>query len=298
MTNELVPSTAQVMPEGHRGSRPVGRAALVVGVLAIVVIASAAIVAWVAGDDSGPDEALFVLPAPVDDWRLSDGAVTEPVPDADATGTDQRFIVDGSLYARTDGDGFGRLRSVARYPASPLSGARWDRVVTPIGDSYRRLDDSMTFAHEQADGGWRVVSSPSDLVDAYAMLANDISQDLVLLAVFEPSGTARSPVTSFDMTSPDGSTFTVETATGSPLFDAASFADRVEPVDVNGASGWLLVDEGEDAATTVVTWAPETGRTISVRSSAPRDAVVDAARRLQPVSADDWVSSFPELEPS
>ena len=261
------------------------------GVLAVAIIAAAGIGALVvAPDDSAADEALFVLPAPVDGWRLGDGAVTEPDPDVPAT--DERFITDGSLYGIADGDGFDDLRSVARYPRSPLRGARWEPVVTSVGESYRRLDDSMTFAHEEYDGAWRVVSSPSDLVHAYAMLANDIRSE-VLVAVFDPPDEAQIPDTSFTMTSPDGSTFTVQTTTGSPLFDAATFAERVEPVDISGTTGWAIIsEENREAAGTVVTWAPESGRTISVRSSAPRAEVLDAARRLQPVSADEWTSSF------
>jgi hypothetical protein len=87
---------------------------------------------------------------------------------------------------------------------------------------------------------------------------------------------------------------TVETAAGSPLFDAATFAERVEPVDISGTAGWVVTDDGENVTETIVTWAPEPGRTISVRSSAPPDDVLDAARRLQLVSADEWTSTFPE----
>ena len=299
VTYELVPSIAQVMPEGQRGLRPARRTSAVMGVLAVVVIAAAGIGMWVVSrNDSAANEALFVLPVPVGDWRLSGGAVTEPVPDPDVPATDERFVAEGSLYGIVDGDGFDDLRSVAFYPESPLPGARWEPVETPVGDSYRRLDDdSMTFAHEEYDGGWRVVSSPSDLVHAYAMLANDIPYESVLVAVFEAPETSQIPDTSFVMTSPQGATFTVETTTGSPLFEAATFAERVEPVDIGEATGWVVVAEDEDATGTVVTWSPEIGRTITVRSSAPRDEVLDVARRLQPVSAEDWTSSFPELPP-
>ena len=62
MTYELVPLTAQVMPEGHRGPRPVGRAALVAGGVAVVVVAVVAVVAWVTRDESGTDEALTLTP--------------------------------------------------------------------------------------------------------------------------------------------------------------------------------------------------------------------------------------------
>ncbi len=292
MTDGVVPSTAQVMPEGQRGLRPARRTAAVVGVFAVAIVAVAAIVTWAtARDDSA--EALFVLPVPVGDWRLSDAEITEPTPDPDATATDERFIADGRLYGTQDDDGFTDLRSVVRYPESPLPGARWEPVETNVGDSYRRVDDSMTLAREWPDDGWLVASSPSDLVHVYAMLENDIRYDMVLVAVFAPPESPRIPATSFVMTSPDGSTFTVETATESPLFDAATFAERVEPVDVDGATGWVVVDEGEDATSTVVTWSPETGRTISVRSHAPRDTVVDVARQLRPVSAEEWISAFP-----
>ncbi len=270
--------------------------------MAIVMVAG--VVTWVVmREDSMSDEPWFVLPAPAGDWRLSDGAVTESISDAEAAGTDERFIERGSLYGVADGDGFDGLRSVAHYPESPLPGARWEPARTPRGDSYRRVDDSMTFALEEftydgaetlgLDGGWTVASSPSDSVHAYDMLANETSR-VVLVAYFAPLET-QIPMTSFVMTSPEGSMFTVETAAGSPLFDAATFAERVDPVDINGTAGWVVTDEGEDATVTVVTWSPDAGRTISVLSSAPRDTVVDASRRLQQVSADEWTSLFPEL---
>lgn len=300
MTNELLPSTAQVLPEDQRGVKPPRRAAVVLVASAVVVIVAAVAVTWVATrDDSVSDEALFVLPVPVGDWRLSDGAVTEPVPDPDAVGTDERFIERGSLYGVADGDGFDGLRSVVHSRESPLPGAEWEPAETPRGDAYRRVDDSMTFALEEytyegewegVGGGWTVASSPSDSVHAYDMLSNETSR-VVLVAFFGPLETPQIPTTSFVMTSPEGSTFTVETAAGSPLFDAATFAERVEPVDINGTAGWAVTDEGEDTTWTIVTWSPETGRTISVRSSSPRDAVLDAARRLQPVSADEWTSA-------
>lgn len=285
---------------------PPRRTAAVLVALAVVVIVMVAVVVTLVAtrDDSLSDEPWFVLPVPVGDWRLSDGVVTEPVPDSDAAGTDERFIERGSLYGDADGNGFDGLRSVVHYPKSPLPGARWEPARTPRGDSYRRVDDSMTFAHEEftydgdetlgLGGGWTVASSPSDSVHAYDMLANDTSR-VVLVAFFAPLETPQIPMTSFVMTSPEGSTFSVETAAGSPLFDAATFADRVEPVDINGTAGWVVTDQAEDATATVVTWSPETGRSISVHSSAPRDAVVDAARLLQPASAEEWTSLFPEL---
>ena len=302
MTYELVPSTAQVMPEGHRGPRPVGRAALVAGGLAIVTLAVVGIVAWVVRDESGTDEAMFVLPVPVGDWSVSNGAVIEPLADSDAAATDERFIAGGTLFGVADRDGFDGLRSIVRYRESPLSGADWEPAETPWGGAYRRVDDSMTFALEEYTyerewegfgGGWTVASSRSDLLHAYDMLGGD-TFDLVQIAYFTPLETPRVPTTSFRMTSPNGSMFTVETAAGSPLFDAATFAERVESIDVNGTAAWVVTDEGEDVTATIVTWAPEAGRTISVRSSAPRDDVLDAARRLEPVSADEWTTAFPE----
>lgn len=284
--------------------KPPQRMAAVLVVSAVAAIVVAVVVMWVVTrDDSVSDEALFVLPVPVGDWRLSDGSVTEPVPDLDAAGTDERFIERGTLYGVADRDGFDGLRSIVHYRESPLPGARWEPADTPWGDAYRRVDDSMTFALEEytyegqwegVGGGWTVASSPSDLLHAYDMLGND-TLDLVRVAFFAPLETSRIPTTSFEMTSPEGSMFTVETAAGSPLFDIATFAERVESVDINGAAGWAVTDEREDATGTVVTWSPGTGRTISVRSNAPQDAVVDAARRLEPVSADEWTSLFPAL---
>ncbi len=274
MTNEFLPSTAQVLPEEQRGLRPARRAAATLGVLAIGIVAVVGIVTWAAGrGDPDAADALFVLPVPTGDWQLSDAALIEPVPDPDVPATDERFIADGNLYGIEDGDGFGRVRALVRYPESPLPGARWEPATTPV------------------DGGWRVVSSPSDLVHVYDLLVND-TNGLVLLAVFEPTVAPGTPMTSFAMTSPDGSTFVVETAVGSPLFDVATHAERIESVDVSGVAGWI-VEGSEGGATSVVTWAPETGRTVSVRSTDAQDTVVDVARQLEVVSADEWTSSFP-----
>ncbi len=286
-----MPSIAQVLPEGQRGIRP-ARRPVVIGLGVFVGIMVAVVAAVVVGrDDDTAGDPLYVLPSPAGQWQLSGGAVTAPDPSAPAT--DERFITIGSLYGRSDGSGFDGLRSIARYPESPLPGAEWEPARTPRGDAYRRLDGSMTFALQDTYGdGWHVASSPSSSVHAYDMLSND-TLDLVLVAAFLPPETPDVSATSFEMTSTDGSTFTVTTtASASPLFDAATYAERVEPVDVDGTSGWVIVDEQEPGAEATVTWSPVTGRTISVRSTASVDAVVAAARSLRPVAADDRSAVF------
>jgi hypothetical protein len=298
VTNELLPSTAQVLPANQRGLRAPRRTAAVL-VASAVVVGVVAVAAWVAArGDSVSGEAQFVLPVQVGDWRLSDGAVTEPLPDADVVATDERFIDSGILYGVADGDGYAGLRSMVVYPESPLPGAEWELVDTPWGDAYRRIDDSVTLARaeeryqgawEGYGGRWFVASSPSDRIHTYRVIGGDTS-DLARVAYFAGLETAEVPTISFMMTAPDGATFTVTTAGGSPLFDAATFAERVEPVDINGSSGWVVTDEADGATHTIVTWSTEPGRRISVRSSAPPDAIVGAARRLQPVTEEEWTS--------
>jgi hypothetical protein len=297
MTNELLPSTAQVLPEGQRGPRPVRRFAASAGVIGLVVVGVIVIVALVGDRNRADESARFVLPEGVADWQVSEGTIAEAVSDANVAATDQRFIAEGSLYGVQDGDGFSGLRSAVRYPESPLPGARWEPADTVRGDAYRRVGDSMTFAVESPSlvgvapaefgDGWLVASAPSDLVHAYGMLSND-TIGLVLLAAFTPTPAPGTPTTSFVMTSPVGSTFTVETAPGSPLFDVSTFADRIEPVDIDGIAGWIVEDRRSDRALITVTWSPEPGHTVSVRSTASADEVVDAARQLRPVAADEW----------
>jgi hypothetical protein len=255
------------------------------------------IVALVA-DRSADESARFVLPEGVADWQVSAGTIVEAVSDANVVATDQRFIAEGSLYGVEDGDGYSGLRSAVRYPESPLPGAQWEPAdAVGGGDTYRRVGDSMTFAAERPllvgvapaefGDGWLVASAPSDLVHAYGMLSND-TIGLVLLAAFTPTPAPGTPTTSFVMTSPGGSTFTVETAPGSPLFDVATFAERIEPVDVDGIAGWIVEDRRGDGAVITVTWSPEPGHAVSVRSTASADDVVDAARQLRPVAVDEW----------
>jgi len=288
-----MPSIAQVLPEGQRGIGP-ARRWVIIGLGLFVAIMVAVIAAVVMGrDDDTSGDPLYVLPSPAGQWQLSGGVVTAPDPSAPAT--DERFITGGTLYGLADANGFDSLRSAIRYPESPLPGAEWEPARTPRGDAYRRLDDSMTFALEEfSRDGWLVASSPSNSVHAYDMLSND-TLDLVAVAAFLPPETPDVPSTSFEMTSPDGPTFTVTTTpSASPLFGVATYAERVEPVDIDGASGWVIVDEQETGAEVAVTWSPATGRTVSVRGTASIDATVAAARSLQPVAADDWTAVFPE----
>lgn len=287
MPTGLLPSTAQVLPLKERGPKQ-NRALVVLGVLAIAVSAVAAIVTVASRGDGPSSDPLFVLPDPIGEWTLTDGTVTEPVLDPPATA--ERFVVSGSLYGRGDGRGYHGLRSTVQYTGSPLPGATWEPDVTNVGDAYRRVDDSITFAVEEWEGEWRVVSSPSDLVHAHGMLANDTT-GLTLLDEFAPPAAPDVPTTSFAMTAPDGSTFTVDTSAESPLFDVATFAERIEPIDINGTAGWIVIDERDEGTVTAVTWSLD-DRTITVRSTAPRDAVVEAARMIQPVSTDEWSAAF------
>lgn len=266
------------------------------GIVAIAVIAVVIAVTVLARDSGGSDDPLLVLPVTADDWQLTDGAVAHPIDDV--PGTAERFIKDGRLFAVADGEGYVDLRSQAFYRESPFAGARWDEIESSeIGSGYQRADDSITIAQQEWNDGWQVVSSPDDLVHVYGLLGNDIRDNMVVIAAFLPSERRLGPATSFEMTSPDGSTFAVETsALNSPLFDVATYAERVDPVDINGVSGWVVTDELGDATATSVTWSPEDGRTVTVRSTVPPDVVVDVARLLQTVPAEEWTAAFPDTQ--
>ena len=291
VTNELLPSTAMVPPQEQRGKRP-ARTSMVLGVVAIVLVAAAALTVTVLNRDSGSGDSLFVLPVPGTDWQLTDATITEP--NSDAPGTSEQFIIRGRLFGVADGDGFVDLRADAFYADSPLSGAQWDDIDTPWGDAYQRNDDSITIAlPDYWDDSWQVASSPDDLIHAYDLLGNDIA-DLVIVSAFVPLEDADAATTSFEMISPDGTTFSVHASpSAAPLFGAATFAERIEPVDVNGAAGWVVTDELESGTETAVTWSPKNNRIVTVRSTASSDAVIDVARLLQPVSQDEWAAAFP-----
>lgn len=279
-----------VVPPEQRGFRP-GRATAVFGGIAIVVIAVAAIVVTVLRDEQS-GETLYVLPVPAVDWQLTNGALTDPADDAPATA--EHFITSGRLYGVADDDGYVDLRSTALYADSPLSGAEWTSGFE--ASDLRRVDDSITLAREAPDGTWRVASSPDDLLHVNDVIVGGTPLNVTAIAAFTPTSQPAGVTTSFDMTAPDGATFTVETSvSASPLFDAATFAERIEPVDVNGTSGWVLTDERDDGTATVVTWSPESERVVTVSSiDEPEAAVVGAARSLQPVNADEWTAAFPD----
>ena len=291
VTNELLPSTATVTPVGQRAKKP-GRIAAIIGVIAITVTVGAALAATVLSDDSQDSgEPLYVLPTPDGSWQLTNASTLDPSEGSPATS--EQFITVGRLYGDASGDGYVDLRSEVFYPDSPLPGAEWESA-WEVSD-YRRLDDSITLARDHVDE-WRVTSSPDDLLRAYDPAWSG-GNEATIIAAFTPTDEPAGATTSFDMTSPDGTAFAVETAiSASPLFEVATFAERVEPIDIDGVSRWVVTDELGDETETTITWSQATDRTVAVRSAASRDAVIEAARSLQPVTADEWVAAFPEIQ--
>jgi hypothetical protein len=281
-----LPSTAFVVPVEQRGTK-IRRGPVIAGVFALAVIAAAAVVAATA-DGEGSEDALFVLPADTSDWGLADGVIAD---DTDLPATSERFITRGRLFGTPDGDGFRDLRSEVNYDESPLAGARWDEIDTPWGNAYRRDDDSITIARQQWEGTWQVASSPDDLIHVYDIIGNDIA-DLAIVAAFLPPDVADPRSTSFTMSSPDGATYSIATSpSSSPLFDVATFADRVEPIDIDGTDGWIVTEELDDGTETTVTWSASDDHTVTVRGTTSPATVIDAARSLQPVSEDDWTAA-------
>lgn len=281
-----------VTPQGQRSKRP-GRIAAIAGVIAIALVAAAALLATVfRSDESG--EPLYVLPVPADGWQLTNGSVIDPNGDAPATA--EQFVASGRLFGATRGDGYVDLRSLSFYDDDPRPGAEWETAGEQ--SDYRRVDDSITLATENGDGTWRVASSPDDLLHAYD--PEGIPDSIAIIAAFTSIDEPAGPTSSFEMASANDSTFTVVTAiSASPLFEVATYADRIDPIDIGDSTAWVVTDELDDptdAVETTVTWSPETDRTVSVRSTAPRDEAIDAARSLQPVTADDWAKAFPDAQ--
>jgi len=279
-----------VTPQGQRSKKP-GRIAAIAGVIAIALVATAALLATVFGsDESG--EPLYVLPVPAEGWQLTNGSVADP--GGDAPGTAEQFVAAGRLYGAARGDGYVDLRSLVFYEDDPRPGAEWETAWEQ--SDYRRIDESITLARENGDGTWRVASSPDDLLHVYDPQGS--SDSIAVIAAFTSIDEPAGQTSSFEMTSANGSTFTVQTAiSAAPLFEVATYAARIDPIDIDGVTGWVVTDEFDepaDAVETTVTWSPETDRTVSVRSTAPRDEVIDAARLLRPVTADDWGATFPD----
>ncbi len=280
-----------VTPVGQRAKRP-GRIAAIIGVIAITVTVGAVLAATVLGADSEDSgEPLFVLPAPADEWQLTNATTLDPSEGSPATS--EQFITVGRLYGEPSGDGYVDLRSEVFYRDSPLPGAEWE---TGWEESdYRRIDGSITVAREY-DDDWRVTSSPDDLLRAYDPAWSG-SNEATIIAAFTPTDEPAGVTTSFDMTTPDGTAFVVETAiSASPLFRVGTFAEQVGSVDINGTAGWVVTDERDDANETTVTWSQATDRTVAVRSTDERDAVIEVARSLRPVTADEWAAAFPETQ--
>ena len=93
----------------------------------------------------------------------------------------------------------------------------------------------------------------------------------------------------------DQSLLTVETATApTPLFPAASVADRIEPIQINGARAWIATRADPDGEWNALVWSQTPNRIVAVSGQVGRDEVTQLALRLRAVDETAWKLALPD----
>lgn len=253
-----------------------------------------------------PPEALFVLPDPSDGYALANGDTSTSRPDGPPA--TESFAPNGVLLGVADGTGYTALRSVSIYDSSPIANGEWDPVETPTGPAYLSTEPQVAVAQQRNDR-WILVATRSDsqlaldLLDAVSVdedneLKVDVPDDHVVIHRYTTPAAGVSYTTYFEATSPDGALIIVETATAStPLFPAASVADRIEPTQIDGAHAWIATRADPDGEWNGLVWNETPNRFVAVSGQTSIDTITELAHRLHVVDDTAWTSALPAATP-
>jgi hypothetical protein len=280
---------------------------VVAGVVGLVAVNREPAVPTVPLNDSvaviDPPGALFVLPAPVDDYQLANGNVSTSRPDPQAPA--ETFEPNGLLVGVVDADGYTALRSVSIYQASPIERGDWTQVDTPTGPAFTTSEPFVAVA-QQRNREWLLIRTPTDEQSALELLnfvtvddTGDIAVDaqapgLVVIDEHPPPTDGVDHQTLFEATTPDGAATTVETATSAtPMFPAASVADRIEPTQIDGAKAWIATRTDSDGEWNGLIWNATPNRVVAVSGHASIAEIRRLAESLEIVEQTTWQQALP-----
>ena len=280
---------------------------VVAGVVGLVAVTREPAVPTVPLNDSvavvDPPGALFVLPAPVDDYQLANGNVSPSRPDPEAP--PETFEPNGLLVGVADANGYSALRSVSISQASPTERGDWTQVNTPTGPAFTTSEPFVAVA-QQRNRAWLLITTLGDEQSALELLdfvtvddTGDIVVDaqaagLVVIDEYLPPTDAADDRTFFEATTPDGKRITVETATSAtPLFPAASVADRIEPTQIDGAKAWIATRIDSDGEWNGLVWNATPNRVVAVSGLASIAEIRRLAERLETVEQTTWQRALP-----
>lgn len=279
---------------------------VVAGVLGLVAVTRSTPTPSVPLNDSvginDPEGALFVLPNPIDAYQLANGSWSTSRQDANAPV--ETFAPNGVLLGVADGSGYTRLRSVSIYGTSPVD-ATWEQVDTPTGPAFVSSEPGVAVAQQRGDQ-WLLVTTQTDEQQALDMLdvvtiddAGGIVVDakaagLVVIDDYPPQTGYGAFGTYFETTTPDGAPVTVETATSpTPLFPAASVADRIEPTEIDGARAWTATRADSDGEWNGLVWSATPNRIVAVSGQTTPAEIRRLAESLQVVEQATWQQALP-----
>lgn len=250
-----------------------------------------------------PPGALFMLPVPLGDYHLSYANRSTAWPDPWAAS--ETFDPNGFLVGVVDGTGFTALRTVSIYDTSPVDSGDWNPIDTRSGPAFTWTGPIVAVAQQRNDR-WLVVTTPSeqqlavDLLDVVTVddqggldvNAQALGLDVIHRYSTEPAGVGYA--TYFEATASDGSAMTVETATEStPLFLVAGVADRIEPIEIDGAQAWIATRADPDGEWNGLIWSATPRRIVAVSGHTSITEVTRLAHRLEIVSEAAWGQAFP-----
>lgn len=304
-----------------RGRSPRLIPAVAVGLLLAVGIAGVASV--VRDPDPGtapmgsalpadPPGLLFVLPADLDTFRVSDGTVSVPDPDGDWPTGNYRWAAIGTPVDGGYEDLVGALSMGTNGRVEELlSLGEWDEVDTSTGPAYiSRASLDVDSVVQQRGTHWLLLTaSDAEQTDLVQVLSDiQISESgtislsssgrVVFTRGVETVRADNQSSTGFTVTVPDGS-FWVETFTlSSPLLAPRLVGERIEHIVIGGRNGWLISRRTEQGLTPhALAWSATPRRVVSVTTNSDRPIdtadLVDLAQQLNIVDEPTWRAALP-----
>ena len=269
-------------------------AAVVVAVVAAVVVAGAARRAEAPAErPSAPPARLYVLP--------TDGAVLQLPSIHDG----RMQPATGLVVGTPSGDGFVDPVTITVADGPPdRAGGIWREVVLASGAAI--VDDPATGwarVAQQRDDRWLTAVVPAGAAARAQAALDEVSLDREGVPVLAPGATLHA-ITSFagDQTGTARTTYAeaaggivVETFPAADPLAVPALGDRLEPVTIEGVTGWHASREGPDGTWNAVVWSPLPGAFVAVSGTADLDAVLDVARSLAPVDEATWLAAVGPL---
>lgn len=251
-----------------------------------------------------PTGALFVLPDPVENYRLANGYLSTTLQDPNASA--ETSAPNGVVVGVVDGTGYTDLRAISISETSPIGNTGSKRVETSTGPAFIS-SEPITVVAQQRGTQWVGVATLADEQLALGMLdvttvdeTDGITVDvqtagLVVIEDYQQRTGSDTYTTYFAATTAEGAVITVETATSpTPLFAVASIADRIEATEIDGTGAWIASRDDGGGEWNALVWRATPNRIVVVSGQTELAEIRRLAESLQIVEQAAWRRALPD----